>query len=152
MKNKEYYKSFHLSGFTYYEGPLLMAKLQIGKKLKLKAEPENRYDENAVAIYFKKHKIGFVPKEKNYSISKLLKQGHEPFYVAIQQIDQNEHPERQIRVAVYIKQSENKKQKETKEISKAIENVSWLWEGENDEKLIALKEAIESFFEDKNKE
>ena len=103
MENQIFYKSFQISGFTYYDGPIILKELKIGTKLKLKAELENRYDENAVAIYYKKHKIGFIPKEKNYSISKFLKQGHNPFLIIIQQVNKSEHPEQQIRVAVYIK-------------------------------------------------
>lgn len=114
MKNKIYYKSFHISGFTYYEGPLWIKKLKLGKKLKLKAEPENRYDENAVAVYYKNKKIGFVPKEKNYTISKLLNQGHNPFQLVIQQVKKNEHPERQIRVAIYIVSNDEQKESDQK--------------------------------------
>lgn len=101
--NNEYYKSFFIAGFTYNEGPMIFRKLKVGKELTLKAELENCKDENAVAIYYKENKIGFVPSEKNYSMSKLLKCGHTPFLAIIQQRNQNDHPERQIRVVVYIK-------------------------------------------------
>ena len=149
MKDKLYYKNFHISGFTYYDGPLLTKKLKVGKKLRLQAEPENRHDENAVAVYYKNHKLGFVPKEKNYSMSKFLNQGHNPFEVVIQQVDKNEHPERQFRVAVFIAESESKKNAEKDKIVSSIENITWLWEGENDEKLLALKAALDVFFEKK---
>ena len=148
MENKLYYKSFHISGFTYYEGPLLMKKLKLGKKLILKAEPENRYDENAVAVYYKNKKIGYVPKEKNYSMSKFLNQGHNPFYALIQQVNKNEHPERQFRVAVYIAPSETKTQNLKEDMNAAIANAKWLFEDESDQKLLALKEALNRFFDD----
>ena len=102
MNTKEYYKSFHISGFTYYEGPLAFKKLKVGTPLILKAEPENRYDENAVAVYLDDQKLGFIPKEKNYSISKLLNKGHDVFEAYVQQKDKKEHPERQVRVVVYV--------------------------------------------------
>ena len=105
MKN-EYYKSFFIAGFTYNEGPMLFKKLKVGKELILKAEPDNCKDENAVAVYCNEHKIGFVPAEKNYSMSKLLKCGHNPFIAIIQLRNQSEHPERQIRVVVYVKNLE----------------------------------------------
>lgn len=149
MKNKVHYKSFHISGFTYYEGPLLAKKLKLGQKLKLKAEPENRYDENAVAVYYKNKKIGFVPKNKNYSMAKLLNQGHNPFKVVIQQVDKHVHPEQQYRVTVYIKKSEVLKETEKPKEKTPIKIPSWLFEGETDEKLIELKKALDDLFEEK---
>ncbi|MFV0554994.1 MAG: HIRAN domain-containing protein [Mangrovibacterium sp.] len=104
MKILEHYKSFDLAGFTYYVGPMLFRKMKVGKKLLLMAEPENPYDPQAVAIYFKDEKIGFVPKGANYSISKLLKCGYDDIFEArIQSIDPAASPEHQIGVAVYLK-------------------------------------------------
>jgi hypothetical protein len=50
MKNK-HFDHFHIAGFTYYDGVLAFNALQIGTQLLLKPEPDNRYDENAVAKY-----------------------------------------------------------------------------------------------------
>lgn len=106
---KMYYKSFHIAGFSYYEGPeMLRFFKQIGTELKLKAEPKNRYDENAVAIYYKKDKIGYVPRDKNYSMSKFLRMGHNPFRVTVHQVLPNESLERQVRVAVSIRKNNSK--------------------------------------------
>ena len=42
--NDKYYSNFHIAGFTYYNGVDVFDKLKIGVKLRLKAEPKNRYD------------------------------------------------------------------------------------------------------------
>lgn len=99
---RTHYKSFPLAGFSYYDGPFVFGKLKIGKKLRLVAEPDNKYDPQAVAVYYKKHKLGFIPRRFNYSISKFLSCGIAPFDVRIQYIAPNETPEDQIGVAVYL--------------------------------------------------
>lgn len=101
-----HYKNFHVAGFSYYEGPLAFKKLDIGTKLKLKAEPDNAYDPRAVAIYYKKKKLGFVPRQCNYSISHFLEAGYNPFEVRVQSIDKTAHPEGQLSVVVYLKPNE----------------------------------------------
>lgn len=53
---------FKIAGFSYYDGAIVFRKLKIGTKLKLQLEEDNKYDCRAVAIYYKKHKIGFIPK------------------------------------------------------------------------------------------
>ena len=63
--NDRHFSDFHIAGFTYYDGVDVFEKLKIGKELLLKAEPENRYDPEAVAIYYQDKKIGFVPRSEN---------------------------------------------------------------------------------------
>ena len=66
---------FDVKGFRYYEGPDLIGKMRNGEALSLVREPENKFDKNAIAIHYKNQKIGFVPREKNEVLSKLLDAG-----------------------------------------------------------------------------
>ena len=84
---KKVYKSFDIAGLKYYEALFVISKLKVGQKLKLKPEPSNIYDEGAVAIYYKKRKLGYIPKNANYSISQILKAGWNIFECYIQTID-----------------------------------------------------------------
>lgn len=59
--------------------PSLLAEV----KLKLKREPDNEYDEFAVALYFEKNKIGYIPRDKNETIARLADAGKN-FYASIQ--------------------------------------------------------------------
>jgi len=92
------YKSFYIAGLEYYESYKIQRKLQIGDKLKLKTEPNNRFDENAVEIYYKKYKLGYIPKRANYSIAQILNKGYNIFKIYIQDIN-----EEGIKVVVVIK-------------------------------------------------
>ncbi|MGY5351023.1 HIRAN domain-containing protein [Wenyingzhuangia sp. IMCC45533] len=85
---KKHIKSFSIAGYQYNEGALVYNKLKVGKKVSLIAEPDNRFDENAVAIYYKDFKLGYIPKAMNKTIGTLLNLGHTSlFYAVIQQID-----------------------------------------------------------------
>ncbi|MCL6430953.1 MAG: HIRAN domain-containing protein [Anaerolineae bacterium] len=66
---------FCIAGFRYYEGPGLVTRLRSGDPLTLRAEPDNPHDPRAVAVYFGRHKLGYVPRRKNAVLSRLLAQG-----------------------------------------------------------------------------
>lgn len=94
------YKSCQIAGFKYYKGFKVFNKLKIGKKVKLKYEENNIYDENAVEVYYKNTKLGYLPKHQNYSIAQILKKGHNIFKAYIQNIDNNNN----IYIAITIKE------------------------------------------------
>jgi hypothetical protein len=98
-----FFKSFHVAGFTFYEGALVFPELKIGSRLELKTEPQNIHDGHAVALYFSGRKIGFIPRRSNQSVSKLLNAGYQIFEAVIQQLAPEEYPEQQVRVALFIK-------------------------------------------------
>ncbi len=95
-------KSFLIAGFSYYEGAFVFDKMKIGSKLKLKTEPKNVHDEFAVALYFNDKKIGYIPREENKEIAIILNAGHEIFEAVVQQLSPEEHPERQVRVGLFV--------------------------------------------------
>ena len=103
--NDRHFTTFHIAGFTYYNGIDVFEDLRIGAELFLKAEPENRFDPYAVAIYYENEKLGFVPREENEMLRKFLNLGHSDlFEVRISQVSPEAHPEKQIRVVVRIKE------------------------------------------------
>ena len=40
-----------INGVQYYEGERVLSRLRAGHRLSLRREPDNRYDERAVAVY-----------------------------------------------------------------------------------------------------
>src|SRR5678815_1548030 len=52
-------------------------------KLELKREPQNEYDHFAIALHFEKHKIGYIPRDKNEVIARLMDAGKN-FFATIQ--------------------------------------------------------------------
>lgn len=100
---RKYFDHFHIAGFTYYEGVMAFNELQVGAQLLLKPEPANRHDEDAVALWYGEHKLGFIPRTSNKPIATILNAGHDIFEVRIQQIKPHAHPENQVQVVLFVK-------------------------------------------------
>ncbi len=50
-----------VAGWEYHEGPRLTELPQVGDPLSLKPEPGNAHDAHAIEVFWRKHKIGYVP-------------------------------------------------------------------------------------------
>lgn len=98
--------SFHVAGFSYYQGSFLFSELKIGSRIELVSDANNIHDEHAVELRFNGNKIGYVPRGDNCEISTILKAGHDIFIGVVQQISPAEHPEQQIRVGVFVTRNE----------------------------------------------
>lgn len=102
-KKQEHLANFYIAGLTYYDAPICFKKLEIGTELILELDLENKFDPRAVAIYYEEYKLGYVPRTENRIFYKLLKTGHKDILsLMIQQIDETEHPENQIRVVAHL--------------------------------------------------
>lgn len=105
---KEHLAHFDIAGFTYYDGALAFKNLKIGTQVALKLDSDNKYDARAIAIYYKEHKLGFIPKSENRIFYKLFSVGLEKFVEArIQRISKDEHPENQVQVVAHLVNKEN---------------------------------------------
>jgi hypothetical protein len=99
----------NIAGFTYYDGIDVINELTIGDHLTLVAEPENKFDPYAVAIYYNATKLGFVPSGENKLINQFLQLGYtDLFEVRINRISPESHPEKQIGILLRIKKIEGK--------------------------------------------
>lgn len=64
----------HITGTQYYQLDQAFDSLKVGQVLTLQRELFNAFDGRAVAVYWRKYKLGFIPKSTNYSIALLLDQ------------------------------------------------------------------------------
>ena len=69
----EIYTGF-IAGYQYYSGEKMEHLFSLDDELKLVREPFNHYDSNAIAVYFKEHKIGFIPMEDNKILTNMIDQ------------------------------------------------------------------------------
>lgn len=63
-----------VAGYKYYKGKKLEHLMEPGKEISLIREPENKYDEAAIAVYFNNEKIGYLPRAENATIALLMDQ------------------------------------------------------------------------------
>nr|WP_072513970.1 HIRAN domain-containing protein [Ndongobacter massiliensis] len=104
-----YLDDFHLAGFAYYDGLEIIDELKLGREVRLVKELGNPYDEKAVAIYYGDKKLGYIPASHNSMISTLLYYGHGDIFEAkIQMLNTENHPERQLRVVVKVRDNRDR--------------------------------------------
>ena len=109
--NDRHFSNFNLAGFTYYDGIEVFSELKVGAPLTMKAEPDNKYDPCAVAIYYDDKKLGYVPKDDNLLLFKFLELGHtDLFEVRITRLSPEKHPEGQVGVVVRINEKQENPQ------------------------------------------
>lgn len=96
-------KTFYVAGFQHYDGALVLDKLKPGKRLKMMFEQDNPYDPNAVALYYKKTKLGYVPRCENETMALMAFYGHGAVFEArVLQVDPDADPWNQVRVGIYV--------------------------------------------------
>jgi HIRAN domain len=82
LDKKVIYDAF-VRGLTHSPGIHLLDKMKSNDPLTLVREPDNIYDEYAIALYYNSHKIGYVPAEDNHLISQLIDADHVSFTAEI---------------------------------------------------------------------
>lgn len=97
-------KSFHIAGFQYHDGALVLGRLKPGMKLKMVPERDNPYDPDAIQLRYKKVNLGYVPRAENGLLALMAFYGHEGvFEVRVLQVDPEADPWKQVRVGIYVK-------------------------------------------------
>ena len=61
-----------LAGFRHHEAPAVLPVLRAGSPLTLSAERDNPYDGDAVAIHWQGHMLGYLPRDENLVVARLL--------------------------------------------------------------------------------
>ena len=67
----------HIAGTTHVDNiNEIEPRLEVGKRLKFLREADNKYDKQAIVVKDEdNHKIGYVPKDKNEILSRLMDAG-----------------------------------------------------------------------------
>ena len=95
--------TFFVAGFQNYDGALVLDELKPGTPLSLCPEPDNPHDPDAIALYFKTSKLGYVPRSSNELIAQLAYFGHaDVFECHVLQVDPMEAPWEQVRVGLFV--------------------------------------------------
>lgn len=101
--DSRYLCDFNIAGMRYWDGATVLGKLKPGKRLRLVAEPQNPYDHDAVALYRKDVKLGYVPKARNSLIAQMIRFGHEDvFECRVIAVDGGAEAWNQVRVGIYV--------------------------------------------------
>ncbi len=91
-----------IRGFRFYDGPKLLEQMNEGDLLELVREPENEYDNCAIALYFDKIKIGYLPAEDNVILSRLLDAGVIKLQAEITHLKKEAKAWENVHIGVYV--------------------------------------------------
>lgn len=101
-RQKIYLLRCFVRGFCYYDGDELLPRMRQGDALQLVREPHNAFDPDAIALYYDDCKIGFIPRESNGVISKLMDSETLQIKAEITRVQLNAATWEQVLAAVYF--------------------------------------------------
>lgn len=108
---KQYHRFYLLQsfvrGFRFYEGLNLLDTMHEGDLLEMVREDDNEYDPKAIALYFNKSKIGFIPKEDNDILSKLMDADVVKLQAEIAHLNKEAQAWENVHIGVYILKESN---------------------------------------------
>lgn len=90
-----------VAGFQYYRGNAIWPLLRVGEKLSLVREAFNGHDRDAVAVYLRNDKLGFVPRRENRTIAQMLDRG-ESLEATISKVLDESDPWERMRISIFL--------------------------------------------------
>ena len=94
-------QSSPLAGFHHHAAAKVWRELRVGDALELAREPDNPHDPNAVAVRWRGHKLGYVPRRENGALAWGLDRGT-PLRARISDLAEHPNPARRVRFEVYV--------------------------------------------------
>ena len=94
-------QSSPLAGFHYHAAAGVWRELRVGDPLELTREADNPHDPNAVAVRWRGHKLGYVPRRENAALAFGLDRGT-PLRARISALAEHPNPARRVRFEVYV--------------------------------------------------
>lgn len=88
-----------LAGFDHHQGSHIWSFLHEGEPVRLIREATNPHDANAVAVYFRGDKLGYLPRRENTAVAQLLDRGHR-LEASIVRLRDDPNPWRRVRLRV----------------------------------------------------
>ncbi|MEN8175163.1 MAG: HIRAN domain-containing protein [Pseudomonadota bacterium] len=92
-----------LAGFQYHRAEAVWPFLREGEPLQLVREAANPHDLNAVAVYFRNEKLGYVPRRENTAVAQMLDRGQK-LDARIVRLRDEANPWRRVRFSVALAQ------------------------------------------------
>jgi hypothetical protein len=90
-----------LAGFRYHAAATVWRELRVGDALELARESDNPHDANAIAVLWRGHKLGYVPRQENAALAWGLDRGT-PLRARISALAEHPNPARRVRFEVYV--------------------------------------------------
>jgi len=90
-----------LAGYQYHRAQGVWPFLREKELLQLKREPHNRYDPNAIGVWFKNDMLGYVPRRENLTLAQMMDRG-EKLEASITRLLVESDPWKRVRFEVLV--------------------------------------------------
>ena len=90
-----------LAGFHHHRATAIWPFLREGEPLVLVRESINTFDRDAVAVYFRNDKIGYVPRRENHVVAQMLDRGQQ-LIAKVTQLRNEQNPWRRVRFEIKL--------------------------------------------------
>lgn len=94
-------QSSPLAGYTYHAAPAVFADLRTGDELALLREPDNPHDANAVSVYWREHKLGYVPRTQNATLAWAMDRG-DAVVARVSRLQAHRNPRERVEFEVFL--------------------------------------------------
>lgn len=90
-----------LAGYQYHRAQGVWSFLRVGEGLRLVREPQNPHDANAIAVYFKNDRLGYVPRSENRALAVMMDHG-EQFLAHVARLNNDADPWKRVLISVEL--------------------------------------------------
>ena len=90
-----------LAGSQYYAAAAVWGDIQVGDRLTLVREADNRHDRYAIRVEWRGHKLGYVPRAENRAAAQALDVG-EKLEARVTRLRDDPDPWRRIEFSVHL--------------------------------------------------
>jgi HIRAN domain len=94
-------QSSPLAGSQYYAVGAQWQQMQVGDRLELIREPDNRHDKHAIRVEWRGHKLGYVPRAENRAVAAAL-DGGDKLVARIARLSEHPDPWQRVRFEVFV--------------------------------------------------
>jgi hypothetical protein len=74
--NRLHLQDSRIAGSHYYDCHAVLSRLRVGDRLQLRRQLNNPHDSRAIEIFWRRHKLGYVPRLDNAAVASLLDRAH----------------------------------------------------------------------------
>jgi hypothetical protein len=90
-----------IAGYRHHEAPLLWAALHPRLAITMAREPRNPRDTDAVALFWRGRKLGYLPRGENFMVARLL-EGNRPLSARIRRLTPTADRNHRIHIEVLL--------------------------------------------------
>jgi hypothetical protein len=74
--NRLHLQDCRIAGSHYYDCDAVLPRLRVGDALRLRRQADNPHDERAIEVFWREHKLGYLPRLDNAAAASLTDRAH----------------------------------------------------------------------------